>query len=99
MPIYSNKDCVRFIRDMEEANIPLYHLNQKHWQGPCVTVDNPEKVLENTRVKCCIIQEGTVTVIHPIVNDEGDVKEIKAVIANEEVLEQVNFEDEELENL
>ncbi len=99
MPIYSNKDCVRFIRDMEEVGLQLYHLHQKQWQGPAVTVKNPEDVLENTRVKCCITQEGTVTVVHPVANDEGDMKDIKAVIANEDILDQVNFEDEELENL
>ena len=100
MPTYSNKDCVRFVRDMQEIGLKVEHYQGRHfWKGPSVTVKDINDVITNTRVKCQWDNMGLDFVVYPIKSDQGANQKIKEVSIDQDVLDKVNYEDEELKEL
>ena len=69
---YTNKDCVRFERDMRKAGLEPYHYRGRwYWQGPAVNVDDLQEALSNTKVKCQWDSMGLGYVVYPKERDEG----------------------------
>ena len=100
MPTYSNRDCVRFVRDMQEIGLKVEHYKGAHqYEGPSVTVVNVDDVIINTRVKCLFDQIGHKFVVYPDQRDTGTNTKIKEVSVDQSVLDEINYEDEELDKL
>jgi len=100
MPTYSNKDCVRFVRDMQEIGLKVEHYKGGHqYEGPSVFVSDVNDVITNTRVKCLFDQQGHKFIVYPVSPDCGTNQKIKEVSVDQDILDIVNYEDEELEKL
>jgi hypothetical protein len=73
MTKYTNKDCVRFVKDMTKAGLEPYHYHGRFfWHGPAVNVDNLQDALSNTKIKCQWDSMGLGYVVYPITSDKGD---------------------------
>ena len=70
---YSNKDCVRFVKDMEKAGLKVEHYRGRNfWVGPAVRVDAQQDVLSETKVKCQWDNMGKGWIVYPKASDEGE---------------------------
>lgn len=69
---YTNKDCVKFVLDMENEGLEVEHYNGRYfWKGPAVRVDSIQEVLSNTKVLCQWDNMGLGYVVYPKASDEG----------------------------
>lgn len=74
MRTYTNKDVLKFINDMEEAGLEVYHYRGRFfWEGPAVNVHNIQDALSNTKVKCQWDNMGLDMVVYPKASDKGTV--------------------------
>jgi hypothetical protein len=70
--IYTNGECVKFVQNMREAGLNLFHYNGRfYWRGPAVVVDNLQEALSETRVPCQWDNMGRGFVVYPEESDEG----------------------------
>jgi len=69
---YTNKDCKRFVRDMEAAGLEVTHYHGRYfWQGPAVRVDDLHEAMQATRVKTQWDQLGLGFIVYPRASDDG----------------------------
>lgn len=62
------EQVARFMRDMKRAGLTSkmrYYEGRFHWTGPGVTVDDPQEVLSNTKVKCQWDCMGLSYIVYP----------------------------------
>ena len=73
MKQYTREDCINFINDMEKLNLEVNHYKGRFfWEGPSVVVENLQKVLSNTKVKCQWDNMGFDFIVYPITSDKGE---------------------------
>lgn len=69
---YTNKDCKRFVRDMESAGLEVEHYHGRYfYQGPAVRVDSVQDALSETKVECQWDQMGLGFIVYPAASDDG----------------------------
>jgi len=69
---YTNKDCKKFVKDMEAAGLEVEHYSGRFfWNGPAVQVDSIQDALSQTKVKCQWDNMGLGWVVYPKASDEG----------------------------
>ena len=75
---YTNKDCVRFVKDMEEAGYETEHYRGRfYWEGPAVRTDEEngptlQDVLSATKVKCQRDNLAFDWIVYPVARDNGE---------------------------
>jgi len=70
---YTNKDCVKFVKNMEKAGLTVEHYRgRSFWQGPAVRVDSIQEALSETKVKCQWDNMGLGFIVYPITSDQGE---------------------------
>jgi hypothetical protein len=70
--IYTNKDCARFVQDMEKAGLEVEHYQGRNfWKGPAVRVDVIQDAFSHTKVRCQQDSMGMGAIVYPIASDEG----------------------------
>lgn len=73
---YTVPDCVQFVQDMEGAGLLVEHyIGRFFWEGPAVVVDNLQRALSETKVKCQWDNMGLDWVVYPLDRDKGTLKE------------------------
>ena len=69
---YTNKDCVQFIEDMEEAGLEVQHYRGRFfWEGPAVEVDNLQDAMQATKVRVQYDNMGLGFIVYPVASDKG----------------------------
>jgi hypothetical protein len=72
MKKYTDKDCVRFVKDMENEGLEVEHYNgRSFWEGPAVRCSDIQDVLSCTKVKCQWDQMGKGYIVYPRASDKG----------------------------
>jgi hypothetical protein len=83
MRTYTDKSCVRFVKDMHKAGLEVEHYRGRYfWQGPAVRVDSIQDAMSETRVKVQWDQMGRGFIVYPMARDEGiDAEELAGKLA------------------
>lgn len=72
MRTYTDKHCVQFVKDMEEAGLEVEHYHGRFfWEGPAVRVDSIQDALSETKVKCQWDSMGRGFIVYPVSSDPG----------------------------
>ena len=68
--VYTNPDCIKFVKQMKKAGLKPYHYHGRNfYHGPAVNVNSLQEALSETRVKCQYDQMGRGYVVYPIASD------------------------------
>lgn len=69
---YTNKDCIQFVEDMEEAGLEARHYRGRFfWEGPAVEVDSPQDAMQATKVRAQYDNMGLGFIVYPVASDKG----------------------------
>lgn len=69
---YTERNCIKFVKDMKKAGLEPYHYHGRYyWHGPAVTVKNVQLAFSATKVPCQYDQMGLGYVVYPRASDEG----------------------------
>jgi hypothetical protein len=67
LQVYTNKNFIKFVKDMKKAGLEPYHYNGRFfYSGPAVDVKDLQDALSNTKVKCQWDNMGLDYVVYPI---------------------------------
>jgi hypothetical protein len=74
--VYTNANCLQFVKDMESAGLEVQHYQGRSinsYRGPGVIVDEIDRAVSKTNVKCQLRHDsmGDGYIIHPVDRDEG----------------------------
>lgn len=68
---YTNKDCIQFIEDMEEAGLEVRHYRGRFfWEGPAVEVDSLQDAMQATKVRVQYDNMGLGFIVYPVASDK-----------------------------
>lgn len=69
---YTNKDCIRFVKDMKKAGLEVRHYRGRFfWEGPAVEVDSLQDAMQATKVRVQYDNMGLGFIVYPVASDKG----------------------------
>lgn len=69
---YSDRDCVQFVEDMENAGFEVEHYRGRFfWEGPAVRVGDTTDATRVTQVRTQFDQMGLGYIVYPVASDGG----------------------------
>lgn len=72
VPTYTDRDCVQFVEDMENAGLQVEHYSGRYfWEGPAVRVDDLQDAMSETKVRVQYDNMGLGYIVYPNASDKG----------------------------